>query len=260
MSENTVASGQQDVVKVPHVFVAMNAVATDLARIGVSKDQRNKAQSYNFRGIDDLYNVLAPLLAKHKLLIIPRVTARTETERKTKSDGTMYAVALNVSYHLRSAVDGSWVDGSTFGEAADTADKATNKAMSAAFKYFVIQTFSIPIVGSDDPDLESPGADEEDEKPRSGKKATPVAEKPQTKGATLGELRAFITNLGEERGAKLTAVILKFYAISKLEDLAPAKIADAITKAQTFIAKNAAKPAAPASEPEKQEVDSDLPV
>jgi hypothetical protein len=43
----------------------------------------------------------------------------------------------------------------TFGEAMDSADKATNKAMSAAFKYVVMQTFCIPTEGDNDADATS---------------------------------------------------------------------------------------------------------
>ena len=38
----------------------------------------------------------------------------------------------------------------------DSSDKATNKAMSAAYKYACIQTFSIPVNGEPDADAESP--------------------------------------------------------------------------------------------------------
>src|SRR5690606_19364534 len=38
------------------------------------------------------------------------------------------------------------------GEAMDSADKATNKAMSAAYKYAAFQTFCIPTEGDNDAD------------------------------------------------------------------------------------------------------------
>jgi hypothetical protein len=41
----------------------------------------------------------------------------------------------------------------TFGEAMDSGDKATNKAMSAAYKYVTFQTFCIPTEGDNDADL-----------------------------------------------------------------------------------------------------------
>ncbi len=43
----------------------------------------------------------------------------------------------------------------TFGEAMDRGDKATNKAMSAAYKYAAFQTFAIPTEGDNDADASS---------------------------------------------------------------------------------------------------------
>lgn len=40
----------------------------------------------------------------------------------------------------------------TFGEAMDSADKATNKAMSAAYKYAALMAFAIPTEGDNDAD------------------------------------------------------------------------------------------------------------
>lgn len=254
-----------------HVYVAINAVATDLAKLGLSKGQRNKDQGFNFRGIDDLYNAIAPLLAKHKLILIPRVDQRIETQRTLKSGATMYAVALHVNYHMRSAVDGSWVDGATFGEGADMADKATNKAMSAAYKYFAIQTFAIPVVGSEDPDLDSPG--DVDEAPtRSGRKATPVAEKQQKASSpggsadSLSELQAILAGAGEKRGKRLTEIILGFYEVKSLVAIPQGKITEAIAKAAAFLGaqkkRDAENPPAPVDQKAHTgaTLDDDLPV
>lgn len=38
----------------------------------VGKDHLNEAQKYKFRAIDDVYNALNSVLAKHKVSIIPR--------------------------------------------------------------------------------------------------------------------------------------------------------------------------------------------
>ena len=52
--------------------------------------------------------------------------------------------------------DGSKVSCTVIGEGMDTGDKATNKAMSIAFKYACFQTFCIPTEDMDDPDAERP--------------------------------------------------------------------------------------------------------
>lgn len=138
------------------VHKAIVAVAAELSGVGIGKDHRNTEQKFNFRGIDDVLNTLSPLLAKHQLFLIPNVLERAVTEGKTKSGGTMWRIALKVEYRITSAKDGSHVTGLTYAEAMDSADKATNKALSAAYKYFAIQAFAIPVVGTPDADAESP--------------------------------------------------------------------------------------------------------
>lgn len=135
------------------VYKAINAVQGELAKTGISKDSKNASQGYMFRGIDDVYKAMAPLLAKHGLVIIPKVLNRELVERTTKSGGYLASVTVMVEYHLTYAPDGSSVVATIYGEAMDSADKATNKAMSAAYKYLCIQTFCIPTEGDNDADM-----------------------------------------------------------------------------------------------------------
>jgi len=137
---------------IPHVYAAIHAVMSDIGIDGIGKEQYNTGQKYNFRGIDDVMNALNPLLVKHKLLILPRVTKRTEEERKTTSGGRMGYVVVDVEFDFVSVLDGSKHTVATVGEAMDSADKATNKAMSAAYKYVCIQGFCIPTEGDNDAD------------------------------------------------------------------------------------------------------------
>lgn len=57
-------------------YKSICAVTEELAKIGISKDRRNQAQGYKFRGIDDVCAALAPLLPKHGLCILPMVSGR----------------------------------------------------------------------------------------------------------------------------------------------------------------------------------------
>lgn len=133
------------------VYKAINAVQADLAQIGITKARRNtQGAGYNFRGIDDVYNVVSPLLAKHGLCILPRVLSRECVERSAKSGGALFYVTVEVEFDLVSAEDGSKHTIKTFGEAMDSSDKATNKAMSAAYKYAAFQAFAIPTEGDND--------------------------------------------------------------------------------------------------------------
>ena len=135
------------------VYKAINAVQSELSSVGITKDRRNmQGSGYNFRGIDDVYNAIAPLLAKHSLCILPRVLARECVERSSKTGGALFYVTVEVEFDFVSAEDGSKHTVKTFGEAMDSGDKATNKAMSAAYKYAAFQAFSIPTEADNDAD------------------------------------------------------------------------------------------------------------
>jgi len=135
------------------IYKAINAVQTELSTIGITKDRTNSQGSgYKFRGIDDVYNAISPLLAKHGLCILPRVLTRECVERISKSGGALFYVTVEVEFDFVSAEDGSKHTVKTFGEAMDSGDKATNKAMSAAYKYAAFQAFSIPTESDNDAD------------------------------------------------------------------------------------------------------------
>lgn len=138
-----------------NVYQAIAAVMGDLARSGISKDQTNTFDKYKFRGIDDVYNALAPLLAKHGLLILPRVLGRTSEERTSQKGGAVFYVTVAVEFDFVSADDGSKHTIRAYGEAMDRGDKGTNKAMTAAYKYACFEAFCIPVVGQEDADSET---------------------------------------------------------------------------------------------------------
>lgn len=139
------------------VYKAIVSVAADIAKTGIGKNRKNAQQGYKFRGIDDVYNELAPLLAKHGLCILPRILSREVAERQSKTGGTLFYVTVQAEFDFVCASDGSKHTVLTYGEAMDSADKATNKAMSAAYKYAAFQAFCIPTEGDNDADTTTPG-------------------------------------------------------------------------------------------------------
>jgi len=136
----------------PAVYQAIAAVMKDMASEGISKSRKNQQQNYNFRGIDDVYNALAPILSRHQLCMLPRVLSREVTERQTKSGGALFYTVVEAEFDLVSSADGSKHTIRTVGEAMDSADKSSNKAMSAAYKYAAMQAFCIPTEGDNDAD------------------------------------------------------------------------------------------------------------
>lgn len=125
------------------VYKAISEVSGEMLA-GIAKDRKNQQQGFMFRGIDAVYNALAPALVKHGLLILPRITSRTVTERATKSGGALFYVVVEAEFDFVSTEDGSKHTVKTYGEAMDSGDKATNKAMSIAYKYAAFQAFCIP--------------------------------------------------------------------------------------------------------------------
>jgi len=139
-----------------NVYACIAAVSAEIAKTGIAKDRKNAQQGYSFRGIDEVFNALAPLLAKHQLVILPRILSRECVERTSKSGSAQFFVIVEAEFDYVSAADGSKHTVRTFGEAQDSADKATNKAMSAAYKYAAFQTFCIPTEGDNDADATTP--------------------------------------------------------------------------------------------------------
>lgn len=140
------------------VYTRIAAVSAELAKHGISKDRKNQQQGYAFRGIEDVLNALAPLLSSNGLVILPKMLSRECTEREAKSGGVIFSVVVTAAFDFVAASDSSVHTVQTFGEAMDSADKATNKAMSAAYKYAAFLTFCIPTEGEEDADAQTPDA------------------------------------------------------------------------------------------------------
>lgn len=136
------------------VYQAIGAVSAAMSAQGISKGRSNQQQGYKFRGIDDVLNALSAALVASGLVILPRCTERIVVERATAKGGALFNVTCRVEFDLVSTEDGSVHTVCTYGEAMDSADKATNKAMSAAYKYLALLVFCIPTEASPDTDAD----------------------------------------------------------------------------------------------------------
>ena len=135
------------------VYKSINAIQLALSKSGIAKDRTNsQGATYKFRGIDDVYNAISPLLAEHGLCILPRMLTRICDERISAAGKPLFYVTVEAEFDFVAAEDGSKHTVKTFGEAMDSGDKATNKAMSAAYKYAAVQAFAIPTEGDNDAD------------------------------------------------------------------------------------------------------------
>lgn len=131
------------------------AIPAIMAEIGsISKDRTNEAQRYKFRGIDDVYNAIHPLLIKHKVFTVPEILEEKDSEVETAKGTRLFYARLKIKYTFF-AEDGSFITAVVRGEGMDSGDKASNKAMAVAHKYALIQTFAIPTEDGSDPENES---------------------------------------------------------------------------------------------------------
>jgi hypothetical protein len=136
------------------IYAALAAIQGEVGVVG--KTRQNPQQGYKFRGIDDVMAHVQALQAQHGVICVPRVVEREREMVPTKSGGTMASVRLVIDHHFY-AKDGSSVVCTTLGEAMDSGDKASNKAMSAALKYALVETYMIPTYEADrDTEEQSP--------------------------------------------------------------------------------------------------------
>lgn len=142
------------------IYTLISKISSDLGAIG--KDGKNSAQGYSFRGIDQMYNAIQPILVKNGVFCVPQVikdVVHTLQGTNAKGEPKVSFHAVLTINHKFYADDGSFVEVITLGEGLDTSDKASNKAMSAAMKYAFIELFSIPTADVADSDRESPSAE-----------------------------------------------------------------------------------------------------
>lgn len=120
----------------------------------VRKGDRNETQGFNFRGVDAVVNAVSPALRKHGVVVTPDVRS---IERATVEVGRnrtpMGHVTVVVAYTF-TAPDGSSIVTSAAGEAMDSGDKATPKAMSVAYRTALLQALCLP-TDEPDPDAET---------------------------------------------------------------------------------------------------------
>jgi hypothetical protein len=226
-------------VEVPKIYAAMNAVHVALAANGIAKGrefEQGKTR-YNFRGIDDVYNAVSSELAEKKILVRPGYSNRACVERKAASGNALFYVTVEGMFRFVSAEDGSEMEvGPFFGEAMDTSDKGTTKAMSVAQRTAVIQTFCIPTEGEHkDPETSDHNVvASDDERAAEERGKQPIRE------TDIEIIRKEFKELGIDE-----AKFLGILGVKKIEDITNAMMVDV----KQGIAKKRAR-TAPANDPQ----------
>ena len=147
----------QNKKNVPAIYAKMLAIKKDLGYVG--KDQKNMGQGWSFRGIDQFLNALKPLLDNHGVGMLTKTHQNAEQFVTNEKTGKTSKNTRIMMEYIFFADDGSQVSSFIPAEGVDPGDKGTNKALSAALKYCLIQTFSVPTEDIAEADKENPSID-----------------------------------------------------------------------------------------------------
>lgn len=216
------------------IFKKIPAIMSEIPSIG--KDRKNTGQGYNFRGIDDVYNFVQPLLAKHGVFMSAEILADHHEERTSKQGTVMMYRVLNMRYSFV-AEDGSSVSTDAVGEGMDSGDKASAKAMSIAQKYAIIQMFLVPTEEPKDPENDNPEV-----KPKATPAPAPAKVEPVEDGQiiVLRKLQDDIANAGHDVEKAIGKVRDKYGITGYPGELTKAQAAEVI-KTWAAALKKAAK-------------------
>jgi hypothetical protein len=125
---------------------SMAAVMADVR--AVAKSNKNQQQGWSFRGVDAVVNAIGPACRTHGIVIVPTVIGHEVSSIPVSGNKTMRSVVVMVQYEFIGP-EGDKLTAVSVGEAFDSGDKATAKAMSVALRTCLLQTFLLP---TDEPD------------------------------------------------------------------------------------------------------------
>jgi ERF superfamily protein len=168
----------------PTIVEALTAVKAEVGAVG--KGDRNTQQGFMYRGIDAVLKAVAPALINHGVVVAPLACdANHGTVEVGNKRTPMGHCQVTVTYRFYGP-GGDHIDVAVPGEAMDSGDKATPKAMSVAYRIALLQALSLP---TDEPDPDSQTYE------RSGHEAGPPA-KQVTDHAWLDDIEKRIGEAG----------------------------------------------------------------
>ncbi len=119
--------------------VKMAAIMGDVPTM--IKNGQNIQQKYQYVTAEDVKAAIRPLLKKHKVAIFSQMVDVQRESNINKNGSTVVTVLAKMRFTVVCGETGETMECSWYGEANDFADKAVNKAATAAEKYWLINTF-----------------------------------------------------------------------------------------------------------------------
>ena len=210
-----------EVTEKKNIYQSIAAVMGEIGAVG--KTSKNQQQGFMYRGIDAVMNALQPALIKYGVFVVPEILEQTREERVNKNGTTLIYSICKIKYSFY-AEDGSSISAVVIGEGMDSGDKATNKAMSIAFKYACFQVFCIPTEEMVDPDAECHEVKAKTEK-KAEKKEEPKQEQKNLK-ATPKQIELLKKLVPDEAWGAM----LSWAGVDKVEDMTAAQASEVITQ------------------------------
>jgi hypothetical protein len=135
------------------VHVALLRVMNDVRHVGKgSTFSAPGAGTFKFRGIEEVLNAVGPSVRRHGLITMPVRWSAEYRETRTSKGSIMRECTVTVDYlvmgpggDILSYPNGEPLFCQSRGEAVDTMDKSTTKAMSVAQRNMYIQLLQIPV-------------------------------------------------------------------------------------------------------------------
>lgn len=188
----------------PHkdIHAAINAVMTE---VGYVQKTHKQGLGYSFAGEKALIEALRPSMVSHGIYChVAGVQDVRHAEIPTRNGGVMQRVTIVATVRFTHAGSGTSIDCMATGEGMDSGDKASNKAMTGAYKYALRQTFCIET--GDDPDDSRP---ENDMAPRGNQAPAPNgAARPAPAPAANGDPWAVVTAEMAASKGRITSAVL----------------------------------------------------
>jgi hypothetical protein len=187
-SGNAIADAEQ----VP-VHVAWARVMADVQSISKADRRDDVGGRYNFRGVDRVVNAVGPALRRHGVLVLPTRIVSTEYGEARTSKGTvMQECKVVVEWTVRGPKGDDLPVLHSAGQATDTQDKATSKAISVAQRVLFLTSLQIP---TQDPEVDRGHERGERPVPRASDYRDEIAD-PNTSLARLRQIRGELNRHG----------------------------------------------------------------
>lgn len=187
----------------------------------IAKDGNNQQQKYKYIEYETIAGKFRELFSKYGVVLIPSMVDQERSAITTSRGSSGVSTVCHFEFTVVNAdkPDDRFVV-KWQGEAADYGDKATNKAATAAVKYYLMRQFNISSKGDEDPDSQTPEVAQKQQKPvmASVRQIVAVSKRLAVKGVTSDEDRKAI--LGAAIGGKGAVLDPNRVPVAKLKEVA----------------------------------------